>query len=67
MRVLVLGLRWRGRHKRFKTRFKRHDVGQQHRLVLHITTDCVDHGTICTQDGRMLYNHNEITVSGPGG
>lgn len=36
-------------------------------VVLPITTDCDDNGAICTQDGRMLSNRNELTVSGPTG
>ena len=36
-------------------------------IVLPETTDCDSQGAICTQDGRMLSNHNELTVSGPGG
>lgn len=36
-------------------------------VVLPVTTDCDDDGAICTQDGRMLSNRNELAVSGPGG
>ncbi len=34
-------------------------------IVLPETTDCDDHGAICTGDGRMLSNRSELTVSGP--
>ena len=36
-------------------------------IVLPVTTDCEAQGAICTDDGRMLANRNDITVSGPGG
>ena len=36
-------------------------------VILPITTDCDDDGAICTGDGRMLSNPNEVTVSGPSG
>lgn len=35
-------------------------------VVLPFATDCDDTGTICTQDGRMLPNRNQLTVSVPG-
>ena len=34
-------------------------------IVLPVTTDCGAQGAICTSDGRMLSNRNELTVSGP--
>ena len=34
-------------------------------IVLPATTDCTAQGAICTQDGRMLSNGLELTVSGP--
>ena len=36
-------------------------------IVLPSTTDCDADGAVCTDDGRMLSNRLEITVSGPGG
>ena len=36
-------------------------------ITLPATTDCTDDGAICTEDGRMLSNRLEFTVSGPGG
>ena len=36
-------------------------------VVLPVTTDCESTGAICTEDGRMLSNKVEFTVSGPGG
>ena len=36
-------------------------------VVLPVTEDCEADGAICTEDGRMLSNRLEITVSGPGG
>ena len=36
-------------------------------VVLPVTGDCDAQGAICTGDGRMLSNRNELTVSGPGG
>ena len=35
-------------------------------VILPITTDCNDDGAVCTDDGRMLSNRLELTVSGPG-
>ena len=35
-------------------------------VTLPATTDCTDDGAICTEDGRMLSNSLELTVSGPG-
>ena len=35
-------------------------------ITLPATTDCADDGAICTEDGRMLSNSLELTVSGPG-
>ena len=35
-------------------------------VVLPETTDCDDQGAICTEDGRMLSNSLNFTVSGPG-
>ena len=35
-------------------------------ITLPATTDCTDDGAICTEDGRMLSNSLEFTVSGPG-
>ena len=37
------------------------------KVVLSVTTDCDDPGAICTQDGRMLSNLNQPTVSVPVG
>ena len=34
-------------------------------IVLPETTDCNNDGAICTEDGRMLSNRNELTVGGP--
>ena len=34
-------------------------------IVLPITTYCAPAGAICTEDGRMLSNRLELTVSGP--
>ncbi len=34
-------------------------------IVLPITEDCDEQGAICTEDGRMLSNRLEFTVSGP--
>ena len=36
-------------------------------IVLPATTDCDADGAVCTDDGRMLSNRLELTVSGPGG
>ena len=36
-------------------------------VVLPVTTDCSATGAVCTGDGRMLSNHLEFTMSGPGG
>ena len=36
-------------------------------IVLPVTTDCGADGAICTADGRMLSNRNELTVSKSGG
>ena len=36
-------------------------------IVLPATTDCEAQGAICTGDGRMLSNRNDMTVSGPDG
>ena len=35
-------------------------------IILPETTDCDDDGAICTEEGRMLSNRSELTVSGPG-
>ena len=35
-------------------------------ITLPATTDCEAQGAICTEDGRMLSNRLELTVSGPG-
>ena len=35
-------------------------------VVLPATEDCDAPGAICTEDGRMLSNRVEFTVSGPG-
>ena len=35
-------------------------------VVLPETTDCDDQGAVCTGDGRMLSNRQELTVSGTG-
>ena len=35
-------------------------------ITLPATEDCGDSGAICTEDGRMLSNRLELTVSGPG-
>ena len=35
-------------------------------VTLPATTDCAADGAICTEDGRMLSNSLELTVSGPG-
>ena len=35
-------------------------------ITLPATKDCDDDGAICTEDGRMLSNSLELTVSGPG-
>ena len=34
-------------------------------IILPVTTDCEATGAICTGDGRMLSNRNELTVNGP--
>ena len=34
-------------------------------IVLSATTDCDAQGAVCTEDGRMLSNRLELTVSGP--
>ena len=34
-------------------------------IILPITEDCEAQGAICTEDGRMLSNELELTVSGP--
>ena len=34
-------------------------------IILPVTEDCGDQGAICTDDGRMLSNRLELTVSGP--
>ena len=36
-------------------------------VALPETTDCNAAGAVCTEDGRMLSNTNEFTVSGPAG
>ena len=36
-------------------------------IVLPVTTDCASQGAVCTEDGRMLSEKVELTVSGPGG
>ena len=36
-------------------------------IILPATTDCEAEGAICTEDGRMLFNRIELTVTGPGG
>ena len=36
-------------------------------IVLPVTTDCASQGAVCTEDGRMLSQRVELTVSGPGG
>ena len=36
-------------------------------VVLPVTTDCAAEEAICTEDGRMLSESVEFTVSGPGG
>ena len=36
-------------------------------VVLPVTSDCDAQGAICTADGRMLSNRNELSVSGPEG
>ena len=36
------------------------------RIVMLATTDCDSPGAICTEDGRMLSNSLNLTVSGPG-
>ena len=36
-------------------------------VVLPITTNCNAQGAICTRDGRMLSNRNELAVNGPDG
>ena len=36
-------------------------------VVLPVTEDCESDGAICTEDGRMLSNRVEVTVSGSGG
>ena len=35
-------------------------------VVLPVTTDCADQGAVCTEDGRMLSDEVEFSVSGPG-
>ena len=35
-------------------------------VVLPVTTDCDAPGAVCTADGRMMSNRNELTVNGPG-
>ena len=42
------------------------DSGGDVTIVLPATTDCEANGAICTEDGRMLSERVEITVSGPG-
>ena len=44
----------------------RPDGDGQVSIVLPITTDCDAQSAICTEDGRMLSNRLELTVSGPG-
>ena len=34
-------------------------------IVLPVTADCAAEGAVCTEDGRMLSNRLELTVSGP--
>ena len=34
-------------------------------IVLPVTTDCASQGAVCTEDGRMLSESVELTVSGP--
>ena len=36
-------------------------------IVLPVTTDCASQGAVCTEDGRMLSEKVELTVSGPSG
>ena len=36
-------------------------------VVLPVTADCDAQGSICTDDGRMLSNRLELTITGPGG
>ena len=36
-------------------------------VALPVTEDCAAEGAVCTEDGRMLSNRTELTVSGPGG
>ena len=36
-------------------------------VALPITTGCDYAGAICAEEGRMLRNRNEVTVSGPDG
>ena len=36
-------------------------------VILPATIDCNDQGAICTSDGKMLSNRNELTVNGPSG
>ena len=34
-------------------------------ITLPATQDCADHGALCTEDGRKLYNSVTVTVPGP--
>ena len=43
------------------------DSGGDVTVVLPVTTGCVSQGAICTEDGRMLSNRLELTVSGTSG
>ena len=36
-------------------------------IVLPATTDCDAQGAVCTEDGRMLSQRLEVTVTGLGG
>ena len=36
-------------------------------IVLPVTEDCANEGAVCTEDGRMLANRVELTVTGPDG
>ncbi len=36
-------------------------------IELPATTDCDAQGAVCTEDGRMLSEKVELTVSGPSG
>ena len=34
-------------------------------ITLPATQDCADHGALCTEDGRKLYNSVTVTIPGP--